>query len=249
MNELLDGYKLLYETANIPNGYRHKGKRVGFCELSHFWGMKGQYYDDQSVKLLLVGRAPNGWMQLDTSSCDAFARDAVDRTCSDHFSWIHCDQGRLHNAPDENGHFYALSGSPFWRTSQRIWEALSGNPDFQNSEQLRWLDCIAWTNLYKLAPKDGGNPTETMKKKQLSACREILRAEIAYFKPTHILFVTGYRGWFEPFQDLFDADFSPVPQNVEAAAVTKNGLKIAVTCRPERRRESAYIEAVTQALR
>ena len=36
MKELMDGYRMLYETANIPNGYRHKGKRVAFCELSHF---------------------------------------------------------------------------------------------------------------------------------------------------------------------------------------------------------------------
>ena len=36
MKELIDGYRMLYETANIPNGYRYKGKRVAFCELSHF---------------------------------------------------------------------------------------------------------------------------------------------------------------------------------------------------------------------
>ena len=46
-------------------------------------------------------------------------------------------------------------------------------------------------NLYKIAPRKGGNPSEAWQKMQREACVELLRAEIEFFNPTHILFVTG----------------------------------------------------------
>ena len=41
------------------------------------------------------------------------------------------------------------------------------------------------------APRKGGNPSEAWRKMQREACAQLLRAEIVFFNPTHILFVTG----------------------------------------------------------
>lgn len=45
MKELKDGYKELYESANISSGYRLNKENVCFDNLSHFVGMKGQKYE------------------------------------------------------------------------------------------------------------------------------------------------------------------------------------------------------------
>ena len=220
--------------------------------------MKGKKYDNQSVRLLFVGRAVNGWGKLNTSSADDFAAEAAEQIQGSNFGWIICDHGALRNDYLDNGDYYWLSNSPFWRTNKRIWMNLTDNHDFKDCEHDRWVDYIAWTNLFKIAPPITGNPTSAMVKHQLTACKKILRAEIESFKPTHILFVTGYEWWFESFKDIFDIEFSNIKKNVyrgpdknsffaEATGTTPEGIRIVVSCRPEFRDESLYVEDVTKS--
>lgn len=254
ITSLSDGYKKLFEDANIPAGYRLRKTNVPFEHLSHFVGMKGKNYDNQSMRLLIVGRAVNGWGSLDVASGDTFAENACDRIENEHFSWIVCDNGDLRNNEKSNGGYYWLDKSAFWRVSKKIWESISGNCDFQNSEEDKWTDYVAWTNLYKVAPIDEGNPTTRMSQKQLTACKQILKAEIEVFKPTHIVCITGYQWWFENFADVFNVDFIQNGTNqsrgeknsiyAEAYAMTDDGIKVVVSCRPERRDEEAYVRDV-----
>lgn len=260
MNKLMDGYRRLYLDGATPEGYRFCGRRWKFEELSHFVGSEGKLYARQEIRPLLVGRAVNGWGHLDASSPEAFAQSAEAQLRENHFSWIVCDHGMLRNdARNDGGKYYWLAHSPFWRTFRKIWEGLTGNCTFRDTAQRTWLDTIAWTNLYKLAPRDTGNPTGSMCRRQLAACREILAAEIGIFNPTHILFATGYAGWFEAFQDLFDGKFSVPRQNiprgqkknavfVECCGETESGIRIVVACRPERRNEERYVSDVLQAM-
>lgn len=258
------GYEQLYKTANIAQGYRLNKKKVEFNQLSHFVGMKGKYYDSQSIKLLVVGRAVNGWGALENLSCAAdFSAEATEQFENNVFNWVIYDseKGALRNDSLEDGKYYWLNNSPFWRTSKSVWKGLSNRFDFQDNESDKWVDYIAWTNLYKIAPKDTGNPTEAMAKKQLTACKEILKAEIEEFGPTHILFVTGYEGWFEDFSDIFGVgifDKDKVKRNeyrgknkneffAEASALSTDGIKIVVSCRPECRDENMYITDVMNA--
>lgn len=145
--------------------------------------------------------------------------------------------------------------------NKNIWMKLSNNPDFQDNENDRWVDYIAWTNLYKIAPKDTGNPTTTMSKKQFATCKNILKAEIEKFNPTHILFVTGYEWWFESFSDIFGVglfDKNKVKKNeyrgenknkffAEASAVALDRIRIVVSCRPEFRDENLYVKDIIDA--
>jgi hypothetical protein len=55
-----------------------------------------------------------------------------------------------------------------------------------------------WSNLYAIAPKDGGNPDDAMQKVQRNTCRELLVEQIREYAPTHILFITG-QDWFNTF--------------------------------------------------
>lgn len=259
MINLENGYKKLFHDTNIPNGYRLNKTRFAFEQLSHFAGMKGTKYDDQKIRLLIVGRAVNGWGSLDISSPDKFAEHACNKIKNEHFNWIVSENGVLRNDfKSENG-YYWLDKSSFWRVSKKIWETLTDNIDFKNSNDDKWTDYIAWTNLYKVAPADMGNPTTAMCRKQLDACKEILRAELEFFKPTHILFVTDYQWWFKDFEDVFDVNFIVNGINkyrgeknnifAEAYATTNDGTKVVVACRPEMRDEEAYVEDVLAFLK
>lgn len=254
MNELHKAYTMLFDYANIPSGYRYNKAIHDFSELSHFTGMRGKYYTNQPVRFLLVGRAVNGWMSMNTSNSTTFADNASNLFESDHFDWIVWDDTakRLRNDASNPDEYYWLNRSPFWRMGEQVWKSIASVPAIENSVEENWTDYIAWTNLYKIAPKDQGNPTQTMCNKQLKACQAILRAEISLLQPTHILFLTGYKGWFEDFAEIFDAEFSEVTENkyrgneknnvfVETYAITKEGIKIIVACRPDQRDESAML--------
>lgn len=258
MEIIKNGFKELFETANISSGYRLNRQKVYFNQLSHFSGMKGTKYDHQETRLLIVGRAVNGWMQLNTEDAEKFACDAIEAMQTNSFSWLVFDNGVLRNDYQKDGKYYYLNDSPFWRTNKKIWMSISDNSNFKDSEQNKWVDYIAWTNLYKVAPKDTGNPTTTMAKKQLDACKKILKSEIEKFKPTHILFVTGYEGWFEKFKDIFDIEFKNIKKNeyrgenknsffAEASGITSKGIKVVVACRPEFRDENLYVSDVVNS--
>lgn len=61
-----------------------------------------------------------------------------------------------------------------------------------------WPGTLIWSNLYKVAPFQGGNPSPTLKNAQLETCQRHLAAEVALWKPKRILFLTGW-SWAEPF--------------------------------------------------
>lgn len=253
MQNLRNAYKKLYLHTNTDKGYRLNGDTVFLKDLSHFAGCKGEKYDGSAVRLLIVGRAVNGWSQFCVNSAEDFAEDAIRQFEDEPLVWVYDETKECLG----NGNGYFLNKSPFWRTSKEIWKTISNNADYIDTPGEQWTDYIAWTNLYKVAPPDTGNPTTTMRKNQREACREILAAEVSALNPTHILFVTGYEGWFDEFEDIFHAEFVPAPDNqyqengqkniyAEATAVTDDNIKIVVACRPEFRDETAYIEEICE---
>lgn len=228
-----------------------KGELLDFHRLSHFVSMKGTYYDEQPCRLLLIGRAVNGWGSFSFQNAEGFGICAEQEFRKNGFFWVVSDQKGLHNVPDPDfdDKTYYLSQSPFWRTSKQIWEQLSGN------QQERWVDYIAWSNIYKIAPPKTGNPTTKMCRTQIEICRELLKKEIMFYRPTHILFVTGWKWWFDDkdvgVSSLFEK-LNFIGENrcdpsryVEGTAIYKDAfmaVPVVVACRPERRNEQAYVQ-------
>ncbi len=129
-----------------------------------------------------------------------------------------------------------------------------------NSEDSCFFDYIAWSNLYKIAPKESGNPSNCLCKKQLDVCREILKREIEVFDPTHILLITDYDRWFAnegyDFSELFETDrigsnYADKSIFVEGTGTYTFGDKkipVVISCRPEYRNETDFVKAVGQSL-
>ena len=218
-------------------------------ETGCFIGINGTQLN-KPVRFLLVGRATNGWEGLKTNSEKTFIEKAVEDFCKPErwLCWIKEKNGKLYNQ-DEN---YCLSRSPFWTYSKDIYSEISGS-----NTSGRWMEQIAWTNLFSLAPIDGGNPSKKLMEKQLNACKKILKNEIDIIMPTHILMMVGL-DWIKEFKELF-TDIHVFGRNINRgrnkndifveATAKYRGIPVVIACRPERRNKELYVKSVLQAFR
>ena len=222
----------------------------GVGGLAHFTALAGAEYGGRAVRLLVIGRAANGWTQLPVGSAREFgeAAEAAFRTSG--FSWVGCENGRLYSLHGA-GRRYWLSRSAFWRAARRVLYGLDGGrlPE-------RWVERIAWSNLYKLSPLGAGNPSSRLCAAQIEPCRELLREEMLALRPTHILMPVGL-GWFRgdgryDFSRLFEA-VTPGAGAVEATARFRlpdgTAAPALITCRPEFRNEDGFARDVLEAFR
>ncbi len=233
---------------------------------SQFAATRGKNYDQNKVKLLLVGQAPNGWNlgSLNHLSPDRITEEMVQEMANE-------AEARLYHRPEcgswvekrENGLYaddgkYSLNRSPFWRTAEKIEKGLWKKAERAEEQNAVWLENIAWSNLYKLSPA-AGNPSEKSKTLQNEICREILKEEVRALQPTHIVMMTGWEGWAKNFQDCFDVLHVTGQKNVsrgdnkneiyvEATGRMGNSkAKVVVLCRPEGRKDESYVEAALKA--
>lgn len=283
--KLKEAFRKLYQSIPVETDEYGVFKPVAEQKYVTFTAMQGYRYfyaKDSSGKpfrFMLIGRAVNGWDEYrapGTFTKEVFiessmknlqnAPEAVVRGSDykDRFEWIDTSGDSAKNAPrvgiDSNPDTikdkpYLLTRSPLWSYSKGIWTNLYGE---KQPWEKRWFENIVWSNLYKIAPHDGGNPNGKLMKAQESACVNLLSCEIQYFNPTHILFITG-KDWFAPFAGLFtnlklrEAN-CPSGKNknnvyVEGTAeyLFPNGdvCKAVIACRPELRPKEEYISQVS----
>ena len=81
--------------------------------------------------------------------------------------WIHS-----YYRGGESNSLIKTSELPFWRYAGLISQAVL---DIQDNG---WSKQIAWTNLYKIAPAEEGNPSDALCQRQLLACQQILKKEL-----------------------------------------------------------------------
>lgn len=136
-------YKRLYQSCE---------KLEEFDQWAHFVAMKGSFYDTNTKRLLLVGRATNGWDPLETKDEDSFGEQAEQLFNEvGRWNWIDVVDGVLYSAHNDGNQKkkkdrYCVSTSPFWCYAKAIWDQLPGTSE----ESQRWMENIAWSNLYKL---------------------------------------------------------------------------------------------------
>lgn len=109
----------------------------------------------------------------------------------------------------------------------------------------QWPDSIAKTYLYKIAPIKGKAPSELLAR-QHDLCRDILLEEIRTYRPTHILFLTGWSG-------VWDFDFPIYPllkgEMVEAVGRAENDALILVSRYAIRDSEDKFVADIVSAFR
>lgn len=167
-------------------------------EITGFLSMAGKHYNHE---LMVVGRAVNRWGKgkyfprelSDVATSQVFA-EAIFKSVTDDkacpMAWVTEGWG----SSDE----YNTKRSAFWRTIR----AVVAKAGIVNADDEAWPSHLVWSNLYKLAPEEGGNPGAALRRGQLSGCLELFRQEIEIYRPRRLLLLTGL-DWAEPFLDRF----------------------------------------------
>lgn len=163
-------------------------------KMTAFWPMRGSKYDE---KLMIVGRAVNRWPPeahdralpdsnsfTPKTNLDEVLKRARSNSESppdglDPMAWVD-EYGR--KDPTKR---YNTNRSAFWRVAKRL---PIGDPEF-----------LCWSNLYKVAPFGGGNPSSAMKKAMQALSAELLEREVLEFSPLNIVVLAG-KDWFKPFE-------------------------------------------------
>lgn len=223
--------------------------------LSAFLGTSGTAYQNE---LLIVGRAINGnevtWKARQMQ--DEAKRQEVVEKAAHHWDdrrldWVlkywkqisvckDCNEsysGRKPQCPKCRGtqtkRLYCTRTSAFWRVIRHVIR----NIPFPKSLWDEWPNQVAWTNLYKISPSSGGNPTTSLRQVQHPYCEQVLLREIETWQPRRILFLSGY-DWMKHFceglgiegEKTEDAKFVQF-----TGTLASNGAKVVVGPHPQDR--------------
>lgn len=196
-----------------------------------FWPMIGHRY---AGDLLVIGRAPNGWTvrwdPVEEGSKAAIAaavaetRRASEGDGTDPMDWITWSDGVRNR--------YNTKTSAFWRVARRVRAGLIGDAD-------DWPRDLAWTDLAKIAPWGGGNPTGRAFRVQQDLGPALLAREVEEMAPARVLVMTG-RDWFEPFADSLGLALTSGERAVEGVA-NEPGRRWVVIPHPMTRPENPLV--------
>lgn len=213
--------------------------------------LKGKKYNNE---LMIIGRAVNGWQVTGWDegisirdlqkyhaefTKSAFLESEDERKCP--LAWISEQWGY------NDGETYNTKKSSFWRVTHSLVEYLNiANSDIDN-----WASYILWSNLCKVAPLNGGNPSDTLYYAQESACIELLKIELVMYQPKLIVFITDI-DWASPFVKAISNDYETV-KNSTVKVIGKSQSKLGasrfiVATRPEGKNEYNWVSEVLKNL-
>lgn len=220
-------------------------ERFWSSELTSAPLMVGEKYNTSTfngkpLRVMYVGRAMNGW---ETKWKEGTTKELIEQIFSNNMDMKTISKGII---KDENGNqIYNYNQSPFWQLCHQLMNL------FGIEES--WSEYVAWSNLYKVSPMKSGNPKNELIKKTIKNSADILRLEISYLRPTHIIFVTD-SWWYEPegidenaFKNIIGVEVSKEEikdKNKEESIILGRGIsgnfhlkpKIVIAKRPEGRK-------------
>lgn len=164
--------------GNVENGLTGMPLMKG----RHF---AGNMYQGKPLRILFVGRAVNGWCDIQPGS----AEEIVNQIFASAMDTAQIGQGKVCYVENGEDKVYYYNRSPFFQ----LCHAVMAQFGFEND----WSEHLAWTNLYKISPYSGGNPNNKLIGETLNSCALILQKEIFCLRPTHIVFITG-GWWYKP---------------------------------------------------
>jgi hypothetical protein len=189
---------------------RNVGKNFSEEKLTALFPIRGDKYNGE---LMVVGRAINSWGYEDETirwnskngnPPEVIIENIIRYSLSDDkdvdcpMKWI-TDHWGSDAEGNKQAFQYNMKKSAFWRVIKEILSDLKITSS--EAEKKNWSSYLVWTDLYKVASPDGGNPSNRLCEAQFEQCKLLLKEEIATFKPKRILFLTGYI-WFKDFEDI-----------------------------------------------
>lgn len=214
---------------------------------------KGSKYDDCCLRLMVVGRAMNGWEE-NFSLCKS-AEDVRDKVLSRSFDFRDVIDRESKEVSVGRKLPYRYIRSKFWKLVQYTLQEYNeaNNEWYDENKNLNWNEKIVWSNLYKISPRYANNPDNALIEASIEANIDIIKAEIEEYKPEKILFVTDT--WYlKPFdsKNSFADEFNI--RGFEGSVVVGegeyNGAKIVVCKRPDvRGYTNEYIHSMAEQIK
>jgi hypothetical protein len=219
--------------------------------LTAFVGMRGSMSNGE---LVVVGRAVNGWAEgrYAEGFGDAVGRSAIVdvmfnqsqiETQSCPMKWL----AVAWSGPRDSGHPYNAKKSAFWQMVQAV---AVEQLEIAKPDDHQWTSHLGWTNLYKVSPFCGGNPSQPLRTLQLDPCRRLLKTELVQWHPKRILMLTGL-DWAKPFLDSLNAHPTLTSQCrfVEAVGTfllpgTHKPTKLIVAKHPQRKPRQEFVSEI-----
>lgn len=221
-------------------------KKNNYSVVSRFVPVIGDEYW-KSPKLMLIGRATNGWSLFDVQKCEketfcsATTKSEVNDKdiFYDFTSWLN-DNG-VEKKPYDGEHYYNTNRSAFFRTARNFLCELENG-----KLNAPWFKYCVWTNLFPISPEEG-NPNDGLIGTQLCQSIALLKEEIRYFAPNRILFITG-SWWFSRFAELFGFNVEKDDTDHYVQAEGKyNGIPWVMTIRPEGKKDGRMLDEIKSA--
>lgn len=245
-----------YFSQGIASYAANVSSRVSGTPVCAFFPLKGKRY---SRDLMIVGRATNRWLDEQHKKNGTAGSTSLqlqngpqresflsvikaDCTTDDPMSWV---------VKERYGEKYQSWRSAFWRVAEKVFVRLRETSSLNDE----WPSHLVWSNLYKVAPEQGGNPGMLMRRAQESWCLEMLEMEIKLFRPKNILFMTGYDSWANPFLQRLgfvrtsQLDLPWGGQKGQLRLTAGGECKVAVVPHPQGKPEAEIVEQVVRSFR
>jgi hypothetical protein len=220
--------KLLDEVQARKNDYREK-------DLVVFPSMKGNKYNQN---LMVFGRAVNDWdhefNKEDSNVWESLKVDLSKQLGSGDFNWAD-------KKPFKENE-YNPKKSSFWRVARKLAQILN-NAEEDASEY------IVYSNLYKVAKAGGGNPSERLARAQLLSCKVLLEAELKFYKPKYVVFLTGKFWAKELFDEIPEITIIEESNNLVYLIGTYLDSKLIVVDHPQGKKEKEIIDAILHSIK
>jgi hypothetical protein len=222
--------------------------------LSGFLSIQGHLYNNE---LMVVGRATNGWIDesptpnkfTDQVTAKKYASKVFEETQGNGscpMEWVSNQWG----SQAESTNYYNTKKSSFWRVTRKVLTELN----IVKNDDERWSSHLVWSNLYKVAPSSGGNPSKTLRDIQMPVCKYFLREELSNYHPRRVLLLTG-QNWAEPFLKDIETSSTTIPafKYVETCSQKRYSdggtTKIVVAAHPQGKTESIWVREVIDAFK
>ena len=216
--------------------------------ITAFMAMVGNQYQGE---LMVVGRAVNrwttGWLpqelknEVNITECMKGVLQSVTDGQACPMQWVSECWGNY-------DHDYNTKKSAFWRVIRQVIDDLR----IADIESLEWPSHIIWSNLYKFAPVDGGNPSSFLSSIQFDECKTLIGKEINMYSPKRILFLTGMN-WAEPFIEGLAMNVTTFANHQYVEGIGKLNLscqtyaRVVVAAHPQGKNEKIWVEEVVSA--
>lgn len=194
------------------------------------------YFNNGKVRLMVVGRAPGVFGEKTDCSVIDYKSMSVDEKVIEHCFDVHYDEDQhlswIHSQCAKRGNRY-VDSFPFFSFSKKVYLKL-----MNQKQDFEWYRNICHSNIFKIVSLKGGNPSDESKRIQEKYMIEIFKAEIEFYRPTHILVLdseTEQHCWIS-------ADFK---KKIKVYA-EECGSKICFSNRPEFRKTDDLMTTVNR---